>query len=40
MDQTDPFVAAFVRDDVAYGYDVVTTLESLQLTPFCLKKSS
>ena len=39
-DQTDHFVDVFVREKVAYGYDVVTTFESTQPTPFCLEKVS
>ena len=39
-DQTDQFADVFVRENVAYGYDVVTTFESTQPTPFCLAKSS
>ena len=35
-DQTDHFANAFVCENVAYGYDVVTTL-SLQSTPFYLE---
>ena len=38
-DQTDHFADAFVRKDIAYGYDIMT-FESTQLTPFCLEKSS
>ena len=38
-DQTDHFADAFVRKNVAHGYEVVTTFESLQLAPFCLEKS-
>ena len=38
--QTDHFADVFVRENVAYGYDVVTTFESTQPTPFCLQKSS
>ena len=38
-DQTDHFADVFVRENVAYGYDVVT-FESTQPTPFCLEKSS
>ena len=38
--QTDHFADAFVRENVAYGYDVVTMFESTQPTPFCLEKSS
>ena len=37
--KTDHLTDAFVRENVAYGYDVVT-FESLQPTPFCLEKSS
>ena len=36
-DQTDHFADVFVRENVAYGCDVVT-FESTQPTPFCLKK--
>ena len=32
--QTDHFADAFVRENVAYGYDVVMTFESLQLVSF------
>ena len=39
-DQTDHFANDFVREKVAYGYDVVMTFESLQSTPFCLEKFS
>ena len=38
-DQTNHFTNAFVPENVAYGYDVVT-FESLQPTPFCLDKFS
>ena len=38
-DQTDHFADVFVRENVAYGYDVMT-FESIQPTPFCLEKSS
>ena len=38
-DQTDHFAVVFVRENVAYGYDVVT-FENAQPTPFCLEKSS
>ena len=38
-DQTDHFADVFVRENVAYGYDVMT-FESTQPTPFCLEKSS
>ena len=38
-DQTDLFVVVFVRENVAYGNDVVT-FENTQPTPFCLEKSS
>ena len=38
-DQTDHFAVVFVRENVAYGYDVVT-FENTQPTPFCLEKSS
>ena len=34
-DQTDHSANAFVRENVAYGYDVMT-FESLQQLPFCL----
>ena len=40
VDQTGHFADAFVRENVAYGYDVVTMFESLQQTPFCFNKSS
>ena len=33
------FAVVFVRENVAYGYDVVT-FENTQPTPFCLEKSS
>ena len=36
-DQTDHFANDFVCENVAYGYDVVMTFESLQSTPFCLQ---
>ena len=38
-DQTDHFADVFVRENVAYGYDVMT-FESIQPTPICLEKSS
>ena len=38
-DQTDHFADVFVRENVAYGYDVMT-FECLQPTPFSLEKSS
>ena len=38
-DQTDHFADVFVRENVAYGYDVMT-FESKQPTPFCLEKFS
>ena len=38
-DQTDHFANVFVRENVAYGYDVMT-FESTQSTPFCLEKFS
>ena len=38
-DQTDHIADVFVRENVAYGYDVMT-FESTQPTPFCLEKSS
>ena len=38
--QTDHFADVFVLENFAYGYDVVTTFESLQPTPFCLEKPS
>ena len=38
-DQTDHFADVFVRENVEYGYDVVT-FESTQPTPFCLEKLS
>ena len=38
-DQTDHFADVFVRENAAYGYDVMT-FESTQPTPFCLEKSS
>ena len=37
-DQTDHFAVVFVRENVAYGYDVVT-FENTQPTPFCIEKS-
>ena len=36
-DQTDHSANAFVRENVAYGYDVMT-FESLQQMQFCLEK--
>ena len=39
-DQTDHFADVFVWEKVVYGYDVVTTFENTQPTPFCLEKSS
>ena len=43
-EKTDHFADVFIRKNVAYGYDVVTTFmmtfESTQPTPFCLEKSS
>ena len=39
-DHTDHFADAFVRKNVARGYDVVMTFESLLSTPFCLEKFS
>ena len=33
-DQTEHLADAFVRENFAHGYDVVTTFESLQSTPF------
>ena len=39
MDQTDHFADVFVRENVAYGYDVMT-FESTQPMLFCLEKSS
>ena len=39
-EQTGHFADVFVREDVAYGNDVVTTFERTQLTSFCLEKSS
>ena len=38
-DQTDHFADALVRENVAFGCDVVMTFENLQLMPFCLEKS-
>ena len=38
-DQTDHFADAFVRVNIAYGYDAMMKFESLQLMPFCLEKS-
>ena len=38
-DQTDHFAVVFVRENVAYGYDVVT-FKNTQPTPFCSEKSS
>ena len=40
MDQTDHFAEVFIRKNVVSRYDVVTSFESLQLTPFCLEKTS
>ena len=37
---TDHFADAFVPENVARVYDIVVTLESLTLMPFCLEKSS
>ena len=37
-DQTDHFADVFVRENVAYGYGVMT-FESLHPTPICLKSS-
>ena len=36
-DQTDHFADVFGRENVAYGYDVMT-FESTQLTPFCFRE--
>ena len=36
-DQTDHFAVVFVRENVAYGYDVVT-FENTQPTPFCFRE--
>ena len=36
-DQTNHFADAFVRENRAYGFDVMT-FESTQPTPFCLEK--
>ena len=33
-DQTDHFADAFIRENIAYSYDVVM-FKSLQSTPFC-----
>ena len=38
-DKTDHFADVFVRENVAYGYEVMT-FERTQPTPFCLEKSS
>ena len=38
-DQPDHFADVFVRENIAYGYDVMT-FESTQPTPFCLEKYS
>ena len=38
-DQTDHFANVFVRENVAYGFDVMT-FERTQPMPFCLEKSS
>ena len=38
--QTDHFIDAFFRENVAYGCDNVMVFESLHPTPFCLEKSS
>ena len=37
--ETDHSADVFVCENVAYSYDVITS-ESLQLTPFCLKKET
>ena len=39
-DQTDHFAHAFVRENFAHKYGVVTTFKSLQSMPFCLEKLS
>ena len=39
-DQSDHFADVFVHENVAYGYDFVTTFGCLQPTPFSLEKSS
>ena len=39
-DQTGHFANVFVRENVAYCYDVVTTSESLKPKSFCIEKSS
>ena len=39
-DQTDHLADVFVRENVAYCYDVMTTLESLKPKSFCIEKSS
>ena len=36
--QTDHFADAFVRENVAYGYDDVLTFESTQSTPFLFRE--
>ena len=40
VDQTEYFADAFVRENFVHNYDIVTTFESLQSTPFCLEKFS
>ena len=37
--QSDHFTDVFVRENVAYGYDVMM-FESTRPTPFCLEKFS
>ena len=39
-DQNDHFNDVFIRENLPYGYQVVTTFANLQQTPFCLEKSS
>ena len=39
--QTDHFADVFVRENVEYHFDIVTTFSNfLQPTPYCLEKSS
>ena len=40
VNKTDHFADAFVHENVANGYDIVMTFESLQSVPFCLGKFS
>ena len=39
-DQNDHFNDVFIRENLPYGYEVVTTFANLQQAPFCLEKSS